>query len=184
MKTALLALVFTASAVASEETASGEPDLTTAKWLHFGLLLGLLVYGWLKLAAPALRARLERIGQDLSEARRSQAASLAKVAEIERRLGNLTAEVESFRQESQRLLAREAERIRQETAALVMRIEARGQQEIASFTKHVQGELKAELGRLAVSLAAARLRSGLSRNHHADLLMAFAADLEAAGSRN
>jgi F-type H+-transporting ATPase subunit b len=183
LKAAWLLAVLPALAIASEEAGHGEPDLTLSKWLHFAALFGLLVYGWIKMVAPGMRDRSARILAELDEARKARAASDAKVAGIQRRLGDLGVEIAAFRKEWVQLLAGVGAGIEQETAGMLDKINARAENEIAAFAKQAKAELKTEATRLAVELAGQRLSAGLTRKHHARLLTDFAAGLSA-GSKN
>ncbi len=181
---AALAASIPALSYAAEEAGHGEPDLTPSKWIHFGLLLALLVYGWFKAVAPGLKSRAAQILADLDQARRSQAESQARVAALQGRLGNLETEIASFQAESRHLIAQEGARIEQETADLLARLQARTQQEIASLAKHTRSELRAEVTRLAAGMAAEQLRNTLDREAHGRLVTAFAADLKSARGQN
>lgn len=164
--------------LAAEEGHGAQPDLTMSKWVHFGLLaIGIAVL-WAKVASPAIKARGEQIRKDLDDARKLKAESDARVADIEKRLGNLSGEIETFRVESRKLLAIEAEKIRIETANLLSRVQAQSEHEITSLTKAALYEVKAEAARLAVELAEKRIASGISPEVHAGLVSGFVSDLK------
>lgn len=162
-------------ALAAEHGESG--DLTMWKWVNFGILFAGLAFLAMKFGAPAFKARGEAIRRELDLARKVKSDSEAKVAEIERKLGNLSTEIESFRKESREMIARESEKISRETAHLLERAGGQAEQEIVSLTNAARQAIKAEAGRLALQLAEQKIAAGITPETHSSLVSAFAKDL-------
>jgi len=106
------------------------------KWANFAILVGVL--GWLvsKNAGPFFRSRSESIAAGIAEATKTREDAEARAAEIERKVSNLTAEVEQLRRQAHEEIAREGERVRAETEAQIRKVQAQAQAEIASAAKH------------------------------------------------
>jgi F0F1-type ATP synthase membrane subunit b/b' len=179
----LIWIFIPALALAAEESHGGAPDLTVSKWIHFGLLVLAVLWLWRKNATPAFRTRAEQITKDLADARRAKAESDAKVADIERRLGNLSGEIQSFRAESEQLIGRETERISLETGRMFEKVTDQGAAEIESAFKAAKTGLRIETARLAVQLATQKIERGLTPETHAALLSSFAERLPALGEK-
>lgn len=171
-----MALVLSAiPALAAEHGEGG--DLTMWKWVNFGILFVGLAFLAMKFAGPAFKARGEAIRRELDVARKVKGDSETKVAEIERKLGNLSTEIESFRKESREMIARESEKIGRETAQLLERAGGQVEQEIASLTNAARQGIKAEAARLALQLAEQKIAAGITPEAHASLVSSFAEDL-------
>ncbi len=179
MKQAVVFLVFALTAFGAEE-AHGDAGILTSKWIHFGLLLVLVVLLWRKFASPAIQARSVQINGELVEARRQKAESDSRVAAIESRLGNLETEIAAFRAESQKMIEAEGAKIRRETTDLTARVFVRGESEIASLTKAATAEVKAEAARQALRLAEQRIAHGVTPEVHSALINGFFDDLRKA----
>lgn len=178
MRLATLFLAASLSVFAADDAHhDSHEDLTVSKWVHTGILAVGLGFLWVKLGAPAIKARGEGIRRELEEARKLKAESDARVAEIEKRLGNLSGEIEAFRTESKRLLELEADRVRTETEQLLTRVQNQTESEIASLTKAARDDVKAEAARLALQLAEQKISAGLSPEVHNSLVKDFVEDM-------
>lgn len=147
------------------------------KWANFALLAGAL--GWLisKNAGPFFRARSEAIRGGIAEATRTREEAQARAAEIERRVANLSAEVEVLRVRSGEEIAREGERLRAETEAQIRKIQTHAEGEIAAAARHARKELKAWSAQLALDLAEQQIRSRMSPPVQEQLADRFVAEL-------
>jgi F-type H+-transporting ATPase subunit b len=147
------------------------------KWVNFGILFAGLAFLAMKFGGPAFKARGEAIRKELDLARKVKGDSEAKVAEIERKLGNLSNEIESFRKESREMIAREGERISRETAQSLERVTSQAEHEITSLTNAARQGIKAEAARLALQLAEQKIAAGITPETQSSLVSAFAEDL-------
>jgi F-type H+-transporting ATPase subunit b len=157
--------------------AEAMPNEIWWKWANFAILA--LVLGWLirKNAGPFFAARSEQIQSGIAEAAKVRAEAEQRAAEIERRVGNLGAEVESLRQRSREEIAREGERVRAETETSIRKIQAQSEAEIASATKHAAQELKAYSAKLALDLAERQIRDRMTDDTQEQITDAFVTEL-------
>lgn len=178
MRLATLFLVASLSIFAADDAShDAHEDLTVSKWVHTGILAAGLGFLWMKVGAPAIKARGEGIRRELEEARKLKADSDVRVAQIQQRLGNLSGEIDGFRDESKRLLAAETAKLRTETEKLLARVQSQAENEIASLTKAARLEVKAEAARLALQLAEQKIAAGIPAETHASLVQDFVDDL-------
>src|SRR5918998_3375860 len=80
---------------------------TIAKLINLVVFAGLAIYFLRRPLSEKLDERREGVRRDLMRAREERDAALAKLAEVEARLGNLDAEVESVREQARREAAEE-----------------------------------------------------------------------------
>jgi F-type H+-transporting ATPase subunit b len=169
-------------AAAAEESHGAGEDYTVLKWIYAGIFLTGIVWAWNKFVSPAFRARGESIRKELDSARKMKAEADRRVAEIETKLANLSAEVEAFRSEARRLMEAEAQKILQETADQTSRMQQRAEKEIETQTQGALASVRAEAARQAVELARQRIAQGLPAETHRGLIAEFLKDLDS--SRN
>ena len=147
------------------------------KWANFAMLAGLL--GWLisKNAGPFFRARSEAIASGIAEAAKTRQESEARAAEIERRVSNLSQEVEHLRHSSREEISREGERVRAETEAQIRKVQAQAEAEIGSAAKHAKHDLKAYSAQLAMQLAEQQIRNRMTPASQEQITGAFVEEL-------
>jgi F-type H+-transporting ATPase subunit b len=150
------------------------------KWANFAILAGGLGYLAYKKGGAYYRARGEAIRRGIEEADRLRAEATARVAEMEERLKNLSAEVESLRQAAHHEMAAENERLRREAEERLRRIQEQAEQEIAAAVKAARREVQARAAELAVGLAAGKIRSMLDAQTDQALVIAYLEELERA----
>jgi F-type H+-transporting ATPase subunit b len=148
------------------------------KWANFAILAAGL--GWLigKNAGPFFRSRTEEIQAGIREASAAREEAEARAAAIEKRVANLSAEVETLRQKSREEIAREGERVRAETETHMAKIQAQAEAEIASAAKHATQELKAHAAQLALGMAERQIVSRMNPQSQDELTAAFTKELE------
>ena len=154
------------------------------KWANFALLAVLL--GWLisKNAGPFFRSRSEAIASGIAESARTRQEAEARASEIERRVSNLSAEVEQLRQRSREEIAREGERVRAETETQIRKVQAQAEAEIASAAKHASHDLKAYSAQLAMQLAEQQIRTRMTPATQEQITSAFIGELRDKAGRN
>jgi F-type H+-transporting ATPase subunit b len=147
------------------------------KWANFAILAGVL--GWLisKNAGPFFRSRSEAIAVGIAEATKTRQEAEARAAEIERKVSNLSAEVEQLRRQSHEEIAREGERVRAETEAAIRKVQAQAQAEIASAAKHASHDLKAYSAQLAMQMAERQIRDRMTPDAQGWIADSFAKEL-------
>src|SRR6266853_2424819 len=98
------------------------PGFEAWKGLNLGMFVIVLVIALRKFGVPEkFRDRKEAIARELARAQQERDAALAKLKEVEDRLGRLDAEVANIKQQSVQEAAEERERIAQLTAAEMTR---------------------------------------------------------------
>ncbi|HXR98054.1 MAG TPA: ATP synthase F0 subunit B [Terriglobales bacterium] len=110
----------------------------------------------------ALRDRGRGIETQLRDAETAHQAAQARLQEIEQRIANLPQELAALQAEAEREAANEFQRISDESRREAERIARIGQQEMAAATKLAQKELKGLAAKLALDLAAQRIRERLT----------------------
>jgi len=151
----------TAGPVEEEHAGRGIVD-TLARVFNFAILVGTLVY---LLKAPIrtyLADRSAQIRADLVSAAEMKEAAAAQIAEIDRRMKSLPAEIEALRAQGTEEIAAEQERIR--TAAVVERdrLLEQARREIDLRVKIAERDLVAHAADLAVGVASERIRKTIT----------------------
>jgi F-type H+-transporting ATPase subunit b len=184
---ALVLLLFTSVPARAEE--HGESSGKTEKgpnifweWANFALLAGGLGYVIKKNAGPYFAQRSVEIRKGMAEAEAARAASDAKVAEVDRRLANLEAEIEALRSSAQQEAEADAQRIRREAAAEMAKVQSHIAEEIASATKSATLELRRYSAELALGLAEQKIAARLSPEMQGRLVGRFVASMAHAPS--
>ena len=90
----------------------------------------------------AFRTRRENIRRELAQAQQERDAALAKLKEVEERLGRLGTEVASIKEQSIRETAEERERIARSTETEIAKLSEQAQREIESAGKAAKHELR------------------------------------------
>jgi F-type H+-transporting ATPase subunit b len=170
----------------AQEGESGSQQVATEEhgtmagwlWANFLVLAGIGVYFWRKNAGPFFIARSKQIRRDLVEAADTHKEAEARVAEVERRLANLEADIAALRSESQQEARAEMERIRQHTAGEIAKIQEHAEREIATAGKAARTELKRYSARLALELAGQRIRERMTPETEEALAHNFVEELE------
>jgi F-type H+-transporting ATPase subunit b len=179
----LLCVKLPARAAEHEGGAQGgkEPSIFW-EWANFALLAGGLGYLVKKHAGPYFAQRSLEIRKGMAEADAARAASDAKVAEVDRRLANLQAEIEAMRRNAQQEAEADAQRARGEAAAEMAKVELHLKEEIASATKSGTLELRRHSAELALGLAETKIAARLSPEMQNRLVGRFVATMLNAAS--
>lgn len=166
----------------AEHHDSGDPMILW-KWINFGILFIGLGYLAAKNLPPFFAGRTAEIQQGIAEAAKLKASAEAKAAEMDKRMAQLGAEIESLRASGRQELAAEGERIRKETADSIAKVQSSAAAEIESATKAARQELKIFSAQLAVDLAEQRIR-GRVAGGEAALVDKFIRNLETTKGAN
>lgn len=131
---------------------------TVAKLANFAILAGVLVY-FLKTPATAyLAARATTIRSDLVAASELRATATAQLADIERKLQSLPAELEALKRQGAEDVLAEQARIAQAAAVERERLIQQTRREIDTRLRGARRELTEHAAQLAVQVAEARIR--------------------------
>ncbi len=174
--TGLLLFMF-ASLAFAEEGKAAEPDMTGWKWANFAILAAGIGYLMVKQVGPFFAARSQEIRKGIEEAQKLRAQADARAAAMDAKLASLSADVETMRKASHEEAAKEDARIRQETERELAKLQANTDHEITSALKAAQAELKRYSAQLAVDLAGARVREGMTPASQDTLVRNFVTEL-------
>src|ERR1044072_460736 len=163
--------------------AVGWEDLlpTLARLLNLLLFVGLMYFFLRRPLGDAFRARREGIRRDFWRAEEGRKAAVAKLKEVEGRLGRLNAEVEAIRAQTQREAAEERERIEHATEEEIRKIREQARREIESAAKAARAELRAYTAEQSVKLAEELIRKEIRPEDDAHLLSEYVEELGGAG---
>jgi F-type H+-transporting ATPase subunit b len=168
----------------SEHGGGHEQPSMVWKWVNFGILAGLIGYGIAKGAGPFFRARTEQIQKALVEAKMIREDAERRASEIDRRMANLGADIESLRTESRKEMAAESDRLKAETERIVAKIEAHAHQEIQSAAKLAAKDLRRHAAELALQLAERKIQARMTPKTQERLVDDFVSQLRAPASDN
>ncbi|MEZ4332176.1 MAG: ATP synthase F0 subunit B [Myxococcota bacterium] len=164
---ASLAIVVLAASIA--QAAGGEHKsqaelLRETGWQTFNLvvILALLVYFGRKPIADYFASRRQGIQTQLTEAADLLAQAEHRNADLQRRLVDLNAELESIRESSNRRAEEEAMRILAEARATADRIRRDAQAAVDQELRRAQAKLHDEAADLALELATKKLQTSVA----------------------
>ncbi len=163
---------------ARQETSS-EEGMDGWKWANFILLVGVLAYFGVKLGRPYFLGQAESINKGLTEARRRRDEADRRSAEVQRRLANLGADIEAFRNTALAEQAAHAEEVRRQAEREMERIRANAEQQIETVGKRARVDLQRHASRLALDLAEQRVRDEMNPEMQRSLTGQFVDSLKA-----
>jgi F0F1-type ATP synthase membrane subunit b/b' len=176
--TGLLLLLTAVPALAlDEESAADTPAGWVFRWINFGIILALIVYGFRK-AAPFFRRHADEISERILEGTRAREAAEKQHREVEAKIAGIQTEVAQMRAEAKRGVEAEAERLRKLARSEAEMIEHAAQAEIGARERAARLELKALAARLAIERAEATLRQEMTPQAEAMLFGRFVRELE------
>ncbi|MBA3639455.1 MAG: ATP synthase F0 subunit B [Acidobacteriota bacterium] len=152
-----------------------------AKLLNFGLLIGVLVYFLRAPVAGYLSSRSAQIRQDLVTAAEMRAAATAQLAEIEKRMQALPAELEALKRQGAEDVKAEQARIIQTAAAERTRLLEQTRREIDTRMRIARRELTEQAAALAVGVAETRIRRTITPDDQMRLVDRYVRQLSAPG---
>jgi len=163
---------------AKKEESFAEKHELELKWVNFVILAGLLGYFIGKNAGPFFAARSAGIRKDMDDSLQQVQEAKATVADVDRRLASLEADIAALKAESQRETQTESERVSRLTADEIAKIQAHAEQQIATAGKAARMELRQYAGQLAVTLAEQKIRARMSGDTQDALVQGFVRNLK------
>jgi F-type H+-transporting ATPase subunit b len=148
---------------------------------NLALLLGVLVYFGRQPVKEFFATRREGIQDELKQAAELLEAAEHRNAELQRRLIDLSAEVEGIKDAAGRRAQDEAERILTDARAAADRIRADAKAAINQELRRAQTELREEAADLALELAARKLTDQVSESDRDRLVDEFILRVEPSG---
>jgi F-type H+-transporting ATPase subunit b len=156
--------VFAATAASAASGGGDHDPVMEAIWQGVNLLLivGVIVYFARGPIRSFFATRREGIKSELDESAELLALAEKRNAELQRRLVDLSSEVEEIREGSTRRAEEESERILAEARSTADRIRRDAQSAVDQELRRAQTELRKEAGALALELAAGKLKEQVS----------------------
>jgi F-type H+-transporting ATPase subunit b len=164
---------------AAEEGGSAIVELA-ARLLNFGILAGVLVYFLKSPIASYLTSRSTQIRQDLVAAAELRATATAQLAEIERRMRTLPAELEALTAQGAEDVGAERERIANAAAVERDRLLEQMRREIDMRLRIAKRDLVEHAAQLAVGAARARIERTITPEDQLRLVDRYASQLQGA----
>ena len=169
----------------SQAEATAEPHesgamSTIARLTNFALLAGLLVYLLKSPIAGYLASRGVQIRQELVTAATMRTEATAQLAQIQRRLASLPAELEALTARGAEDLRAEQARIAQTAAAERERLIAQTRREIATKLRVARREITEHAAHLAIGIAEQRIKRTITPEDQLRLVDRFTTQLKAA----
>jgi F-type H+-transporting ATPase subunit b len=148
------------------------PGFELWKFVNLAIFVAALVYVLTRKAklGEAFKARRESIKQELARAQQERDAALAKLKEVEERLGLLDTEVANIKEQSVREAAEERERIARSTESEITRLSEQATREIESAGKAAKKELRRYTAEQSVRLAEEIVRREMKPEDDARLI--------------
>lgn len=156
--------VFIATAATAASGGDDHDPVMEALWQGLNLLLivGVIVYFARGQISSFFASRREGIKSELEQAAELLALAEKRNAELQRRLVDLSSEVEEISEGSTRRAEEESERILADARAAADRIRQDAQAAVDQELRRAQTELRKEAGALALELAAGKLKEQVS----------------------
>lgn len=153
---------------------------TLAKVANFALLAGALVYFLRAPIAAHLASRETQIRRDLVTAAEMRATATAQLAEIEKKLQSLPAELDALRRQGAADVDAEQARIAQAAAAERERLIEQTRREIDMRLRVARRELTEHAAALAINMAEQRIKRSITPADHLRLLDRYTSQLREA----
>ena len=154
-----------------------EKDMTGWLWANFVILV--VALGWLirKHGGPFLAARGEAIRQGITDAEQKKAEAARRMAEVDAKLATLEPEIGKLKSEMRAEQAREVERARERNRIEIEHLHDLSRQEVDSAYKAARILLEQHAGKLALDLAATKIRERMNPDAQRKLTRDFVSRL-------
>lgn len=157
-------------AFAGDSTWWNYPGFELWKFFNLFLFIGVIVFILRRPISEAMRARREGIRRDLMRAQEERNAALAKLEEVEARLGLLDAEVATVREQAKKDALLEKERIARSTEEEAQKLRDQAVREIEGAGKAARQELRRFTAEQSVRLAEEMIRRDIRPEDDAHLV--------------
>jgi F-type H+-transporting ATPase subunit b len=185
--TAAAPMMATTLLAAPQHQAEATPEVheqtllqSAAKLANFAILVGLLVYFLKTPVSVYLVSRATAIRRDLVTAAEMRASAAAQLAEIERKLQSLPAELAALKAQGAQDVAAEQARIAQAAAVERERLIQQTRREIEMRLRVARRELTEHAAQLAVRIAEERIKRTITPDDQMRLVDRYTAQLREA----
>lgn len=174
-----LVLLAAGTALGQENQPSGADSATgwLFRWINFGIIAALIIYGFLK-AAPSFQSRREELSRQIQEGARAREAAERDLREVQSKMAGIGALTAELRIEAKRAAEVEAQRLRELAKTEAGMIEEAAKAEIAAAERAAQLELRAFAARKAIERAEAMLQGEMTSDAEAALFGNFVTELQ------
>jgi len=148
------------------------PGFELWKFINLAIFVSIMVFILTRKVkvGEAFRTRRENIRRELARAQQERDAALAKLKEVEERLGRLDTEVAAIQEQSKREAAEERERIARATETEIAKLSEQAQREIERAGKAARQELRRHAAEQSVNLAEKMIRREMKPEDDARLI--------------
>lgn len=126
--------------------------------INFVLLVALIVWGIARLLPKTLRARTERIRNDMEQARVATAEANRRLSAVEERLSSLDSEIAALRERAEQETALEEKHLREALEQEKQAILTTAAQDIEAAGKNAQAQLKRLAAELVIEHAQRKIQ--------------------------
>jgi F-type H+-transporting ATPase subunit b len=156
-----------------------EPATTGMDWVwrvvNFGIIVGALIYFLAKPLKSFLKKRIEDIETSLAEAKASREEALKRLADVQARLKDKDAEIQSLIKVAEQNGGKEKEEIIKEAERVSQEILASAKENIDSELIKAKDALRREAALMAVELAEKMVKENISKEDQARILEEYIA---------
>ena len=156
------------------------PGVEAWKFINLFIFIAVAIYILRRPLSDALKARRERIKEELRRAQEERDRALAELQQLEARLSGLDSEVTSIRQQAEAEAAAEHERLSRQTAAELAKLKESAQREIEGAVKVAKQELREFVSQQSLRMAEEKIRREIRPEDDARLI---GASVEQLGGR-
>ncbi len=158
------------------------PGFELWKFVNLAIFVVALILAMRKLGVPEkFRDRKATIKRELARAQQERDTALAKLKEVEERLGRFDAEVATIKEHSVREAAEERERIARSTETEIVKLSEQATREIESAGKHARKVLRRHTAEESVRMAEEIIRREMKPEDDARLIASNIEDLGGRG---
>lgn len=129
------------------------PGLEAWKFFNLFVFIGVMIYILRRKISEALAARRDAIRQELIDAQQRRERALAQLAEAERLLGRLDADIKSVHEHSQQEAKSEGERLAAATKRELEKLEHQARREMETADKIARKQLRQFFAKRSIEVA-------------------------------
>jgi F-type H+-transporting ATPase subunit b len=146
------------------------PGVEAWKFINLFIFIAVAAYILRRPLSDALKARRERIKEELRRAQEERDLALARLRELEERLSGLDTEVAQIQKQAEAEAAAERERLARQTAAELAKLKESAQREIESAAKVAKQELREFVSQQSLRMAEETIRREIRPEDDARLI--------------
>ncbi|HEY2382642.1 MAG TPA: ATP synthase F0 subunit B [Terriglobia bacterium] len=153
------------------------PVRVIARWANFIVLFAGLAFLLRKPMSEFFKTRQTEIASGLRRAQDAQTSAQARMDEIEKRLANLTSEIENLSAAAQQESLAEREKILADAKHEVERVVEQSRQEIERVARAVEREIKEHVADQVIDRAGNALRTEMTQDDQKRIIVRFIQNL-------